>query len=132
MKKMNKGFTLVELMVVVIIVGILAAVAVPMMNANRSKAISSELMAGIGSISTAARMYQAEFGVAPAAVTDLTGSGHLALADLEGSYYTADQIAAAAFAIGFTDGKLNNGSTASRGITVTVLDGKITTSGTYQ
>jgi prepilin-type N-terminal cleavage/methylation domain-containing protein len=67
MKKSNMsrkaGFTLVELMVVAIIVALLAAVAIPLMSANRKRAASTEGEAGLGTIRTALRAVYAERGV---------------------------------------------------------------------
>lgn len=59
-KRGKAGFTLVELMIVVIIVGILAAAAVPIYTAFRKKAYESEARASLGAIKTAELVYYAE------------------------------------------------------------------------
>lgn len=56
------GFTLVELMVVAVIVAILAAVAIPLMSANKKRAASTEGEAGLGTIRSCLRAVYAEKG----------------------------------------------------------------------
>lgn len=58
--KKRSGFTLIELMIVVIIVGILAAAAVPIYRAWVAKAYSSEAKASVGTIRTGELVYRAE------------------------------------------------------------------------
>lgn len=58
--KKKGGFTLVELMVVIIIVGVLAAAAVPIYSAFVKKARVSEAKASIGTIRAAEEVYWAE------------------------------------------------------------------------
>lgn len=53
-------FTLIELMVVVIIVGILAAAAVPIYIAQTRRARTSEAVAGLGAIRSVERVYYTE------------------------------------------------------------------------
>ena len=90
------GFTLIELMVVAIIVAVLAAVAIPLMSANKKRAAATEGEAGLGSIRTALRAMYAETGaynvnyngttlMAPMSPTNCPGIGST---DLNGKYFT--------------------------------------------
>jgi len=88
--KSRKGFTLIELMVVILIVGILAAVAIPILRGRIDAAKWSEGKAMMGSIATAIRAYQAEKGPTGPKPTILgVGSTGLGFADgdLTGTYF---------------------------------------------
>jgi type IV pilus assembly protein PilA len=89
----KKGFTLVELLVVIIIVGILSAIAVPMMRANVDKAKKSEAVAALGAIRTAERLYFTENNkyVTVANTAWDTGSlkNYINASDLIGRYFPA-------------------------------------------
>ena len=91
----KKGFTLVELMVVILIVGILAAVAIPLMQGRIDKAKWSEANATAGTIRTAVRAYAAETSVAraQALVGASLAGGNATLGfsatDLEGTYFAS-------------------------------------------
>ena len=60
--KSKKGFTLIELMVVILIVGILAAVAIPLMRGRIDSAKWTEGKSAMGTIATGLRAYVAENG----------------------------------------------------------------------
>jgi type IV pilus assembly protein PilA len=60
MLKNKKGFTLIELMIVVAIIGILAAIAIPNFMTYQCKAKQSEAKSILGALRTAQEVYYAE------------------------------------------------------------------------
>jgi type IV pilus assembly protein PilA len=62
LRKSKKGFTLIELMIVVAIIGILAAIAIPNFLRFQLKSKTSEAKVNLAAIRTAEESYLAEFG----------------------------------------------------------------------
>ena len=89
--KSRKGFTLVELMVVVVIVALLAALLIPMLTQRIEAAKWSEGKAAAGTIATALRAYVVEkYELEPVpttgiSITDVTE--FMNAADLNGKYF---------------------------------------------
>ena len=70
MKRTQKGFTLVEIMIVVVIIGLLAAMAIPAFQKVRRSSTKSTMANDIKQLAGAANQYFMEFGVSEVA-TDI-------------------------------------------------------------
>ena len=74
MKKIQQGFTLIELMIVVAIIGILAALALPAYQDYTGRAQFSESLTVAGGLKTDVLDYVGQHGACPANATDAQGS----------------------------------------------------------
>jgi type IV pilus assembly protein PilA len=76
LKKLTKGFTLIELMIVVAIIGILASIAIPNFLKFQCKAKQSEAKGALKAVYTTQLAYNGEFG-SFLSLTQLTNFGGL-------------------------------------------------------
>ena len=93
MLRAKKGFTLIELIIVVIIIGILAAIAMPMMQRMKGKTICAEAVTALGTIRNAVRQYYVQYNnypmgwLASMSSARLAAMGFSSSDDLTGVYF---------------------------------------------
>ncbi len=72
--KSSKGFTLVEIMIVVVIIGLLAAMAIPAFQKVRTSSQDKAVLNNMRQLGSAADQYFLENGVTTVAIGNLVGS----------------------------------------------------------
>lgn len=75
--KNDKGFTLIELMIVVVILGILASIAIPRFNYKVMEAKDVKTQADIKIIQNAVDLFYLDFNDYPDSVSELVEEGYL-------------------------------------------------------
>jgi type IV pilus assembly protein PilA len=80
-KKNEKGFTLIEILIVVVIVAILAAISVPIYLEYVQGARASDAKTSINAIWQATQIYYQDKGAWPATIDDLQNEKYLTLSD---------------------------------------------------
>jgi type IV pilus assembly protein PilA len=74
-KRDERGFTLIELMIVIAIIGILAAIAIPQFSAYRQRSYNSAAQADLRNAATAQEAYYVDFsGYVDDPMNNLVGS----------------------------------------------------------
>jgi len=76
-KRNEKGFTLIELMIVIAIIGVLSAIAIPQFANYKRRAANSAAMSDAKNLATAQEVYHADNNIYASSLEDLDDAGFL-------------------------------------------------------
>ena len=104
--RVAEAFTIVELMIVVVIVGILSLVAVPVYSSHIKTSRMSEGVTGAGVVRTGLRVYAAGHGGKYPTLSDAPGDAlseiSIGVTDLDGKYLKAQDYSVTSSATSYT------------------------------
>ena len=121
MKRVQQGFTLIELMIVVAIIGILAAIAIPQYAEYTNRARVSEGLQLAAGAKTAVAEYFSSQNTWPA---DNNDAGVAAATDIKGNNVTSVTVANGAITIAYAGLSASTCGSATPSLTISPTDAK--------
>ncbi|PRX31142.1 type II secretion system protein G (GspG) [Orenia metallireducens] len=126
--KAEEGFTLIELMIVIAVIGVLAAIAVPKMSGVTGKAKVAQVQADFKAVQSALEMYYAEHQAYPT-LAQLTSSDYIG-SDLSGKLAATKSSTDYGYSVTGTDPQtytLDFDTASGTTVTLTPENGLVTT-----